>query len=115
MKEPNEQRNSISAIGKFKQANKLTSKSLLLKFEATVEYPFQSITSNTTVQIALDTIKYGNIDIVDTESISSDKVHTGFSPKFQNYSYDNKNNILRIQGESAKMGGSYAVLITPIL
>lgn len=108
-----EKRNNYSAIAAFIQSNKIKSKSLLLTIEATVEYPSKSIISNTTVQIAIDTIGYGNIEIVNTESISSNRVHTGFSPKYQNYSYDKENNILRVQGESDKMGGKYEVLIYP--
>lgn len=114
IKSQNEQDDSMLAIGKFIEANELSSKSSLLEFEATVEYPTKKIKENTSVQLSLDTSGYGKIEIINTKLISSYEIHTGFSIQWQNYTYDEINNILRIQGESAKMEGRYEVLIYPL-
>lgn len=114
IKNSDKQQNNISAIREFIEANKLESKSLLLEFKATVEYPTKQITENTRVQLSIGTTEYGKIEIINTRRISSDRIHTGFSIQWQDYRYDTENNILKIHGESDKMGGKYEVLIYPL-
>ena len=105
---------NISAISSFLNANELlNTNSPLVMFQGLVRYSPLNIADITKVQIAIDTFGYGNIEIYETETIDINKVHTGFMPMYNDFSFSEENKTLTIKGQAhhTKGGGNYEVNI----
>jgi hypothetical protein len=57
----------------------------------------------------------GEINIVETSSVTVEKFHLRFIPKWQQYRFHRDSGSLVISGRSDKMKGNYEVEITPDL
>ena len=51
----------------------------------------------TTIHIPISGYNYGCIEIINKGNIDSNKIHTGFNPQYQAYTFSNKNNTLTIK------------------
>lgn len=57
----------------------------------------------------------GKIKIVETKSLSVDRFHLDFDPKFQEYKFRKSDGALVVYGDSRKMGGEYSVTMMPAI
>lgn len=73
----------------------------------------EEISSVAKLQISTDTFQYGDIEIIG-DDFDSFKIHTGFTPRLNEYTYDKDNYALIIKGESFNrnlINGKYHVTI----
>ena len=83
-------------------------------FRGKVIYSWQGKTEHETliINLLLTSFEYGTIRIEDGEIINIDNVHTQFTHKFQDYSYDS-DGFLIIKGNSPRLG-EYRVKIIEV-
>lgn len=110
--------NSIKELIDFINHNKLSAKeSGNSEFNATVKYHIRPKNINVFTSVKIFRSGYsqdGKIEITESGDLNLDKHHLDFSPNFQTYNYDRKNNLLVVSGSSKKMGENYKVSISPI-
>jgi hypothetical protein len=78
-----------------------------LSFNATIIYYHHSNkieTENLNVHIFLNGYEGNLIDIAEGKKLKSETHHLSFKPEFQEYNFDEINNIFSVSGESSKMG-----------
>ena len=87
----------------------------LCRFRAQVAYCSRGtrVVHVTNVAIQRHGSEDGKVSLTADPPLIEDLFHLDFSPKFQQYRLDTKSNSLIIKGRSDKMGGDYAVVITP--
>lgn len=85
------------------------------KFPAVVEYKFDNriIEEDATVTIIRNGYEDGKVSIQEIGVLSPAIFHLDFSPNFQKYMYEETNHTFVVSGSSAKMHGSYTVVISP--
>ena len=55
----------------------------------------------------------GQVSITETHILNSGYLHLDFTPKWQDFDFDDSSGALVVRGSSAKVGGDYTVLIQP--
>jgi hypothetical protein len=78
-----------------------------LSFNATIIYHHHGNkieTENLDVHIFLNGYEGNVIDISEGNKLKSEMHHLSFKPEFQEYNFDEINNIFSVSGESSKMG-----------
>lgn len=105
----------LIAIRSFLEKEKLyKSHKSVQSFKAEVECKDFFIKDVTTVKIYTKD-KYGSILIDETAIINQSTFYISFDPNWQNYEFDEKNNVLIINGIAKNKGGRhYTVTIRPI-
>ncbi|RCK37250.1 hypothetical protein [Thalassospira xiamenensis] len=69
-----------------------------------------TVSDTTSARLDVDTMSHGNIELFETDKLTSDKYHLGFQEKFQTYSSTVDG--IKISGKSDKMG-DYSFIIVP--
>ncbi len=103
----------VQIIDEFIEINCISRESPVADFNAIVEYVGYSISDVTRIMLKLDTYNYGDIEVFPTNRIDINKVHTGFTVRFCEYSLENQTLVIKGIAHPSKGGKSYAVRITP--
>lgn len=88
----------------------------LCVFPALVTYEFRgtSVEHKTRCRITRNGYEDGKVSLDEAGPLVAEVFHLDFSPDLQAYSYDMKSHAFIVEGKSAKMVGSYRVVIEPI-
>lgn len=100
-------------IRDFRQNNDIEMMTSSIRFVAHITYktPSKTYTGNSNVRIDIAGINDCNVHLTENEDFSDEILHLDFNPTFQNYRYDQDDNVLIISGNSSKIGGDYTVSI----
>ena len=101
-------------ISRFVDANKIEVDGTIVQFRAVVEYLELAICDVTTVQVKLDSFRYGDIEVFGTPRIDMRILHTGFSAPYNEYQLENLTLVVKGTASIAKGGKEYSVRITPV-
>ena len=101
-------------ISSFLEVNKIEREGTIAQFRAVVEYMELAICDVTTVQVKLDPIRFGDIDVYETSRINMGILHTGFSAPYHEYQLENLTLVIKGTASIAKGGKDYSVRITPV-
>ncbi len=108
---------NIGAIRDFLSHNGLLrNPGCIAEVRSFIRYTPANINDISTLQIKVDTFNYGEIEILETDKIDVNIVHTGFIPRFNEYQFDEQSNTLTIKGKAhiSKGGKQYIVSINPL-
>lgn len=106
---------NVQALNDLLEEYGINKNGALTEFYAVVVYQPKNIVDTTKIQVQTDTFNYGNIEIIPTDSIDLNVVHTGFKIDYNIYQYDAGNKELIISGKAhiSKGGKPYKITIKP--